>query len=36
MCDILLKKRDLEWLDDLIEEDYELFMKFLDFEVYKR
>ena len=36
MCDVLPKKRDLQWSDDLTEEDYELFMEPLDLEVHKR
>ena len=36
MCDISPKKRDLQWSDDLTEEDYELFMEPLDPEVHKR
>lgn len=36
MCDISPEKRDLEWSDDLTEEDYELFMKPLDPEAHKR
>ena len=36
MCDISPEKRDLQWSDDLTEEDYELFMEPLDPEVHKR
>ena len=36
MCDKAPSKRDLQWSDDLTEEDYELFMKLLDPEAHKR
>lgn len=35
-CDRTPEKRDLQWSDDLTEEDYELFMKPLDPEAHKR
>ena len=36
MCDRSPERRDLQWSDDLTEEDYELFMNPLDPEAHKR